>query len=193
MIRQTPSRREQLMLFAVNFFKHPRMLGSLIPSSRFLIDDLMKQIDWERARVIVEYGPGVGTITAEILRRMRPDATLLVLETNSDFVKFLQKGMRDPRLHVVHGSAADVVGELARLGKNHADYVISGIPFSTMPAEVRDVIIRNTRSALEPNGKFLVYQFSREVHPYLKRTFRRVQQGFQPFNIPPAQLYFCTP
>jgi phospholipid N-methyltransferase len=190
---ETPSRREQLMLFAANFFKHPRMLGSLIPSSRFLIGALMKQIDWKRARVIVEYGPGVGTITTEILRRMSPDAILVVLETNAEFVKFLQKSVRDPRLHVIHGSAADVGAVLARLGKSHADYVISGIPFSTMPDQVREDILRNTRAALQPDGRFLVYQFSRDVLPHLKRTFRRVQQGFEPLNILPARLYFCTP
>ena len=46
------------------------MLGSVIPSSRFLVNDLMAQVDWDRARVVVEYGPGVGTITQHILKRM---------------------------------------------------------------------------------------------------------------------------
>jgi phospholipid N-methyltransferase len=61
--------QHQLMLFAKNFFKHPKMLGSIIPSSRFLIERLLRQMDWDQARVIVEYGPGVGTITREILQR----------------------------------------------------------------------------------------------------------------------------
>ena len=56
------------------------MLGSLIPSSRFLVNDVLNQVDWDKARVIVEYGPGVGGITAEILRRMRPDARLIAIE-----------------------------------------------------------------------------------------------------------------
>ena len=54
------SRSEQALLFARNFFKHPKMLGSLIPSSRFLIDHLTRQIRWDKARVIVEYGTGGG-------------------------------------------------------------------------------------------------------------------------------------
>ena len=83
-----PERRAQLTLFARNFFKHPRMLGSIIPSSSFLIRRLLEPVDWERARVIVEYGPGVGTITHEILGRLHPDATLVVIETNDDFVDF---------------------------------------------------------------------------------------------------------
>src|SRR4026209_2837609 len=81
MLNETSRRPEQILLFARNFFKHPKMLGSLIPSSRFLIQGVLKQIDWERAGVVVEYGPGVGTFTTEILRRMRPDATLAAFET----------------------------------------------------------------------------------------------------------------
>jgi phospholipid N-methyltransferase len=87
---QRASRSEQLLLFGRNFLKHPKMLGSLIPSSRFLVNHLLAEVDWPRARVFLEYGPGVGTFTTEILRRMRPDAVLIALETNSDFVRFLR-------------------------------------------------------------------------------------------------------
>src|SRR5580700_7078648 len=93
------------LLFARNFFRHPRMLGSIVPSSRFLIKQLLEPIDWTQARVIVEYGPGVGGITAEILRRMRPDAMLIAIETNPDFVKYLRDSIKDERLRVVEGSA----------------------------------------------------------------------------------------
>src|SRR5713101_4494982 len=83
------------LLFARNFFRHPRMLGSIVPSSRFLIKQLLEPIDWAQARVIVEYGPGVGGITAEILRRMRPDASLIAIETNPEFVGFLRATTED--------------------------------------------------------------------------------------------------
>lgn len=186
-----PSRRRQLLLFAHNFVKHPRMLGSVIPSSRFLIDEVLGQVDWKRARVIVEYGPGVGTFTAHILRRMRADATLVVIEMNPDFVRFLREGYPDPRLHVVHGSAADTAGVLRGLGHARADYVISGIPFSTMPTELRESILRTTSALLDPRGAFLVYQFSARVLPDLRRIFGRVRRGFEPLNVLPAQLFFC--
>jgi phospholipid N-methyltransferase len=74
-------------LFASNFLRNPYMLGSIVPSSRFLVDAVLAAVDWPRARVFVEYGPGVGTFTTEILRRMRSDATLVVIVTNLEFVK----------------------------------------------------------------------------------------------------------
>lgn len=191
MLEQSPSRREQLLLFARNFVKHPRMLGSVIPSSRFLIEEVLEPVDWSRARVFVEYGPGVGTFTTEILRRMPEDAHLVVMETNREFVRFLRSTFKDPRLHIVHRSAAETDEVLRELGLDGADYVVSGIPFSTMPEEVRDSILRTTRAVLRPGGAFLVYQFSARVLPDLRRVFGEVERGFEPLNILPAQVFFC--
>lgn len=183
----------QTALFAKNFLQHPLMLGSFIPSSRFLIRTLLGELDFARARVIVEYGPGVGTFTHEILARMRPDAQLVALETNREFVQFLQSSTTDPRLHVVHASAAAVQGALTALGLDHADFVISGIPFSTLPATEREAVIRATHTVLQPEGAFLVYQFSPMVLASLRQVFSHVRRGFQPLNVPPAQLFYCTP
>jgi phospholipid N-methyltransferase len=169
------------------------MLGSMIPSSRFLVGRLLRRVDWQSAQVIVEYGPGVGTFTTKILRRMRPDATLIVFETNGDFVDFLRRSLRDKRLHVIHGSAADINTVLAQLGLTHANYIISGIPYSTMPPQVRDSILYESHAALSAQGRFLVYQFSRAALPYLRSTFSEVELDFEPLNILPATLFLCRP
>ena len=183
----------QLLLFARNFIKHPMMLGSAIPSSRFLIDEVLNRVDWDRARVIVEYGPGVGNFTAEILRRMRPDAELILAETNADFVQFLREEFDDPRLNVIHGSAADVAEVLRLSGAMKADYIISGIPFSTMPKELRDSVLQTTHAVLDPEGAFLVYQFSSRVLPDLERVFGHVDRKYEPLNILPAHVFYCVP
>jgi len=181
------------LLVARNFFKFPTMLGSLIPSSPFLVNDLLSQVDFERARVIVEYGPGVGTFTQEILRRMRPDAFLVAIELNEEFAGFLRDEISDPRLHAVHGSACDVRRVLKQLGLSHADYIISGIPFSTMPKSVRTQVMDESRLALRQDGALLVYQFTGAVRPYLESSFGSVQEGFQFLNILPARIFYCTP
>jgi phospholipid N-methyltransferase len=193
--QQIPSRtrRGHALLFARNFFRHPRMLGSIVPSSRFLIKQLLEPIDWARAQVIVEYGPGVGNITQEILRRMRPDACLIAIETNPDFVRLLRSSTEDGRLHVVEASAESVVEILRQHGHEKASYIISGIPFSTIAAPLRERILRKTCSVLEPRGSFLVYQFSTRVLQDLQRIFRYVARQFEPLNVLPAYLFFCRP
>jgi phospholipid N-methyltransferase len=188
---QSTSRSGQLLLFGRNFIKHPRMLGSLIPSSRFLVNHVLAEVDWNRARVFVEYGPGVGTFTSEILRRMRSDAVLVTLETNTDFVSYLRRRFRDARLHVIHGSAADADAALAGLRLGQADYVLSGIPYTTMSPQLRETILRKTHAVLHPSGAFLVYQFTRAVLPYLEQVFALVDQDFEPLNVMPARLFYC--
>ena len=179
------------LLFARNFFRHPRMLGSIVPSSRFLIKQLLEPINFGRARVIVEYGPGVGGITQEVLRRMRSDAALIAIEMNPDFVSYLRNSINDKRLQVVEGSAVAVDEILRRFGYTQADYIISGIPFSTIPAPLRERILRKTRDLLEPGGAFLVYQFSTRVLQDLKRIFGYVGRRFEPLNVLPAHLFIC--
>lgn len=187
--KQPVHRQHPILLFSRNFIKHPKMLGSVIPSSRFLIEQVLKPVDWDRARVFVEYGPGVGTITRHVLARMHRDARMVVVETNKDFVEYLRAAIPDARLDVVHGSAADVSAVLEERGLGQADYAISGIPFSTMPSEVRESIVRSTRQALRPGGAFLVYQFSSKVRADLEREFDSLQASFEPLNVPPAHIF----
>jgi phospholipid N-methyltransferase len=187
-----PSRFRQLLLFARNFVKHPAMLGSVIPSSRFLVRHMLNRVDWKAARVIVEYGPGVGTFTREILSRMRPDAALVVFETNAEFVELLRGSMHDPRVSIVHASAEDVGAVLARLGHAQADVIVSGLPFRIMPPEVRDAVLRATRDALGPDGEFLLFQYTRALEDPLEQYFGTVREDFEPLNIPPARLYYCA-
>ena len=190
---RTPRGSGSAWLFALNFFRHPMMLGSIVPSSRFLIRQLLEPVDWAQARVIVEYGPGVGVITTEVLRRMGPDTMLIAIETNPDFVTYLRESIKDERLHVVEGSAESVDEILRRYGQSNASYVISGIPFSTIPAPVRERILLKTCEVLKPGGSFLVYQFSSRVLQDLQRIFRYVRRKFEPLNVLPAHLFFCQP
>jgi phospholipid N-methyltransferase len=190
---RTPRGSGSAWLFALNFFRHPMMLGSIVPSSRFLIRQLLEPVDWGQARVIVEYGPGVGVITTEVLRRMGPDTLLIAIETNPDFVSYLRDSIKDERLHVVEGSAESVDEILRRYGQSNASYIISGIPFSTIPAPVRERILLKTCDVLKPGGSFLVYQFSSRVLQDLQRIFRYVRRKFEPLNVLPAHLFFCQP
>ncbi len=81
--------------FLRGFLKHPVMVGSIIPSSRILIDRMLRPVDWGNTRLFVEYGPGVGTFTRPILERLAPDARLIAIDTNSDFIDFLNTDIGD--------------------------------------------------------------------------------------------------
>lgn len=178
-------------VFLAGFLKHPVMVGSVIPSSRRLIDHMLRPVDWPRCKLFVEYGPGVGTFCAPVLDRLPRDGRLVVIDTNPDFVEYLGRRFADSRFSAVHGSAADVEAIVAAHGHDHADYVLSGLPFSTLPDGVGPAITAATERVLAPGGQFLVYQFSPRVRTFLTPHFERIDHGFEPLNVPPAQLYWA--
>ncbi|HVL79308.1 MAG TPA: methyltransferase [Sphingomicrobium sp.] len=177
--------------FLRGFLKHPVMVGSIIPSSRVLIERMLAPVDWESARVFVEYGPGVGTFTRPILDKLGPDSTLVTIDTNAEFTGYLKESIDDPRLAAVTGSASDVEAILADRGLGKADYILSGIPFSTLPPGVGEAIGEATARVIRPGGAFLVYQFSPKVLDFIKPYFERIERGFEWINVPPATLFWA--
>lgn len=178
-------------MFFKGFLKHPVMVGSIIPSSGKLIRRMLSRTDWQNTKLFVEYGPGVGTFCQAVLDQMSADATYLAIDTNPDFIAYLKRKFKDPRLVPVLGSAADVRKIMADRGFERADYILSGLPFSTLPPGVGPRIVAETHAALRTEGAFLVYQFSPKVRDFLAASFNKIDHQFEPVNVPPAQLYWA--
>jgi phospholipid N-methyltransferase len=178
-------------MFLREFIKHPVMVGSIIPSSGKTIRKMLSRCDWENTKVFVEYGPGVGTFCQAVLDRMMPDAQYIAIDTNPDFVSYLRENFRDPRFSAIHGSAADVRTIVADHGHSSADYVLSGLPFSTLPPGVAPTIAAATAEVLSPGGAFLVYQFNPKVRDILAAHFARIDHAIEIWNVPPAQLWWA--
>lgn len=165
------------------------MIGSVIPTSPQVVDALLSRVNWDETRLFVEYGPGLGTFTRPILARMRPDARLVAIDTNPAFVAHLKRSIVDSRLEVVHGSAADVeeiVG--TKRGGARVDHILSGLPFSTLPSGVVDLIAEASSRALKPGGSMLVYQYSSQFARFLDPWFPRIELGRVWRNVPPCVI-----
>lgn len=180
----------QWSVFFRGFMEHPRMVGSIIPSSRFTVRKMLEPVDWRNCRLFVEYGPGIGTFCRPVLDRLSGDATLIVIDTNPIYIDYLNGAIRDKRFHAVHGSAADVEQIIADHGFDRADYILSGLPFSTLPAGVAPAIAAATHRALRPGGAFLVYQFTAACRDFMAPHFQRIDAGFEWLNILPCKLFW---
>ena len=157
------------------------MVGSVIPSSKMLIDKMLAPVDWANCKLFVEYGPGVGTFTEKVLEKLAPDAILLTIDTNPDFTSYLSSKIRDSRLRAVTGSAADVREIMANFGFEHADYILSGLPFSTLPPGVGPKIAEETAEALRPGrrlpGLSILAQGARLHRPLFRPDRPRLRMG----------------
>jgi phospholipid N-methyltransferase len=180
------------LLFGRTFFRHPRMLGSVVPSSRFLISRILRQVDWSRTRVVVEAGPGVGTVTTAMLERVGDQGSVVAFEMNRTFVTHLRHAIPDPRLKVLHRSAAEAEAALADLEIGDADLLVSGIPLSGLTREARLDLLAGWRRILRPGGVLVVYQFTKSALPELKHVFGQVRQEFEPLNVLPARVFRCA-
>ena len=164
------------------------MVGSIIPSSPALVRTMLDPIDWKSVKLFVEYGPGVGTFTKSILERLPADARLIAIDTNQDFVRYLRAEISDYRLKIVHGSAENVNEIIREHGYTQADYILSGLPFSTLPEGVGENIAARTQQALRPGGTFLVYQYSNYMLRLLG-DFATVDRELEWINIPPCRIF----
>lgn len=177
-------------VFLEGFVRNPVMVGSIVPSSDRTIAKMLAPVDWDECKLFVEYGPGVGTFCRPVLDRLRRDGMLIVIDTNPLFIDYLRRTISDSRFVAVHGSAADVEDIVLSHGHDHADYVLSGLPFSTLPDGVGPAIAAATHRVLRPGGAFLVYQFSAKARDFMARHFKRIDQGFEPLNVLPVRLFW---
>ena len=94
-------------LMTSRFFKHGTTIASFAPSSKYLARATIGGIDFESARCIVELGAGTGPITAEILRRARPNTKVVVVELMPEFCDRLRA--KFPAADIVEGDQPELV------------------------------------------------------------------------------------
>ena len=175
-------------VFFQGFIEHPVMVGSIIPSSSFTIRKMLGPVDWDRCKLFVEYGPGVGTFCRPVLDLLPRDGTLIVIDTNKLYIDYLNRTIGDSRFVAVHGSAEDVEDIIRAHGHEQADYILSGLPFSTLPDGLGPRIAEATHRVIRPGGAFLTYQFSKSAQNLTAQHFDRVDSGFEWLNILPCRL-----
>ena len=172
-------------LFFKRFLKRPFQIASIMPSSKALVERVADKIDFDRAHVIAEYGPGEGVHSREIARRMRPDCQLLLFELDPAFSRDLQRQFSDDsRVHVINDNAARLPLELRRRGIGWCDYIVSGIPFSILKIDKKRALLQQTYEALAAGGRFIIYQVTNELKQHAK-IFERAESEYFLQNIPP--------
>tara|TARA_B110000285_G_scaffold223341_1_gene278703 strand:- start:4265 stop:4819 length:555 start_codon:yes stop_codon:yes gene_type:complete len=175
--------------FIKQFFKDRQMVGSVTPSTRFLAEKMIKNIDFNKDKLIIELGPGNGVFTDLILKQMEPDTKLIILELNNEFYKSLSGRITDPRVKVVHDSAENIEKYIP--GGAKVDCVISSLPLMVLPEAVRVNIVNISNAVLKPKGLYMQFQYSLQSKKLLESVFCTVSVKFTIKNFPPAFVYTC--
>lgn len=187
---QPPGRQRQTrhLDFFRGFLREPEIVGSVIPSSRFLEQRIIDAAGLGQARLVVELGPGTGSTTSSFLGQLPQQARLLTIEVSQEFSRLLQQ-INDPRLINFCGSAIEIEAVLRRHTLPSPDAIISGIPFSTLPATIGTQILEAVWHNLKPGGRFVAYQFRGHVARLAEPIFGKPQVFQELRNIPPMRIY----
>jgi phosphatidylethanolamine/phosphatidyl-N-methylethanolamine N-methyltransferase len=182
-----------LSLFFGKFLRHGTAIASLAPSSPWLSRATVRNVDWERARVLVELGAGTGPITRILAEKAHPDCKLVALERDPDFARLLRQRFHDkPNCEVVEGDVRDLVSILSDRGIVQADYVISGLPVPSFPRQLQRDLFGAVKTLLAPGGTYnQITELPWVYWRFYRRFFDDVQFVFEPRNLPPAGAYFC--
>jgi phospholipid N-methyltransferase len=148
--------------FFGEFRRHYFTTGSILPSSRALARALVSQVRKRRRPArIIEVGPGTGAVTVELLRLLRPDDRLDIIEINSRFIDLLQERFtkeplfrsRRRQVQLIHAP----VQEVAQAGTY--DYMISGLPLNNFPLALVREIWAAYRRLLKAGGTLSYFEY----------------------------------
>ncbi len=159
--------------------RHFHTTGAILPSSRFLARALVRPLRAARTPCrILEVGPGTGSVTREIVRRMIPGDRLDAVEINPDFADLVECRVRQERAFARWRERIEIIRSPVQdlHGKNVYDFIVSGLPINNLPAhQVREIFDTYIR-LLKPGGTltFYEYTFVRQLKsPFVDRRERR--------------------
>jgi phospholipid N-methyltransferase len=180
------------------FLAKPRQVGAILPSSSRLAQCMADGVAWPQARAVVEWGPGTGVLTREIVRRASPGTRILAIEIQHQFATRLRQ--RFPQVTVCHDSVASTAAICQREGLEQVDAILSGLPWAVFPAADQAEYLAAARTVLRPGGQFVTFAYLQGLLLPAARRFRRLleahfdQVTLSPIvwaNVPPALAYYC--
>ena len=179
--------------FVKQYVSKPRSVGAILPSSKYLAKKMMENINFESASYIVEYGPGTGAFTEKMLRQRKQGTTVLLFESNIEFYKLLQEKYKDePNLHIINDSAEQIGQYLLEHDIPWVDYIVSGLPFKSLPHTVSSNILTQTKKHLKDGGKFITFQYTLTKRAFIGQFFSNIHITREMRNFPPAYVFCCS-
>lgn len=178
--------------FLMQYILKPRTTGAILPSSKKLAYKMIESIDFNKCNCIVEFGPGTGVFTEELLKRRSRNTTIILIEYNEEFYKILKSKYKDmENIHIINDSAENINYYLTKYNINKVDYIVSGLPFASLPMEMTNTILEKTKGILGNEGVFITFQYTKLKISLIHNYFKNIKSKKEFFNIPPAYVLTC--
>jgi phosphatidylethanolamine/phosphatidyl-N-methylethanolamine N-methyltransferase len=179
------------LLFLRQFLNRPLGIGAIAPSSKRLAKLMVTNLGWQPDDYVVEIGPGTGVFTRELLAQGVPANRIILVEFNSDFVKFLRHEF--PNVKVIEGDASSLPSILKKLGIGKVKRIVSGIPMRSLSRSMGAAITSAIAGSLEAGG--IAVQFTYATMPPLAKDEAKAgglvgqRADWALLNVPPAIIW----
>jgi phosphatidylethanolamine/phosphatidyl-N-methylethanolamine N-methyltransferase len=180
-----------LGLFWRRWISDPKGIGAVAPSSPGLTRRMAREVVLREGEVVVELGPGTGTVTQALIKAGIPEDRLILVELDPEMHAFLVA--KFPEATVLQGDAADLNEIIPPKWRGRVSAVVSSLPLLSIPLDVRRRIALAVFQVMAPKGHLIQFTYSpfsplRNAVPDLKSE----RTGFAAFNIPPATVWRYT-
>jgi len=174
--------------FLRSWFDDPFSVGAVAPSGRSLARMMTRELS--PGDRVVEFGPGTGTLTREILARGVAEKDLFMLERCPGFADSLQQDF--PEATVMRCDATVRQGGLAP-HRGTFDFIISGLPLVLFSREQKFRLLHNGFRLLKDSGAFYQFTYGGRCPVDRRQLARNGLEarciGFIALNMPPAFVY----
>lgn len=179
--------------FLQAFLKNPLHVGAITPSSPELAFQMIEGIEPNKENLVLELGVGTGSFTRLINQIVPDDNSYLGVEISRDFIKALKREY--PHLKFVCGNATKLQKLHEKSGLGKVGYIISGIPFVSLPNDVGDEILQEISKFMDQGCTFRTFQYAHgyympsavKLRKFMKARYGRAKKS--PLivkNVPPA-------
>ena len=174
-----------------------RTVGTLVCTSRFVAHAMAPEIQREDPpKAIVEFGVGIGNVTREIIKRLRPQDFFIGVDANEKFVELCRNNVAYAggglRVHIEHAFAQDIDRILSKHQIQEVDEIVCTLPFRTLPRKDTREILEKAKRILKRGGYFSFIRYV--IAPENKDVFRSledfevVERKVVMRNFPPAEV-----
>jgi len=137
--------------------------GAVAPSSRFLGRALVRYVGQQTAvpQRVLEVGPGTGSVTAHLVRRLGPHDRFDLVELNEQFVRRLNERFAcEPAFREVADRSRVLHQRLEALSPSgEYDVIVSGLPLNNFAVADVEHILETFRGLLRPGGVLSFFEY----------------------------------
>lgn len=178
--------------FIKQYIKNPKTVGAVAPSSEKLAYKMVEDINFLNATCIVEYGPGTGVFTEKILDKKKDSTIFIAIEYNTEFYKIIKDKYKNrTNFILINDSAENLKEYLNKYNIHKVDYIVSGLPFASLPDAMSKKILTITKEILKGRGAFITFQYTLLKMKLFKIYFGKIKRKKVLLNLPPAYVLRC--